>query len=193
MAEQLVRVFISVSVPKEIVDIKEMLKSTVDAKGTKIRWVRNGSMHLTLKFIGNTTEKSIDTINKTIHDVVKGKSVIDLSISGTGCFSKGKKVNALWVGVKGEIEELKKLVVKIDNKLEPLGFSIEQRKYLPHITIARINNTQKNKLDISQFMNTTFTDLPMKIVKINLMQSQSFSKGSFYTILGTHFLGTNLE
>ena len=108
MTEQLVRVFISVSVPKEIVDIKEMLKSTVNAKGTKIRWVRNGSMHLTLKFIGNTTEKSIDTINKTIHDAVKGMPVIDLSISGTGCFSKGKKVNALWVGVKGEIEELKK-------------------------------------------------------------------------------------
>ena len=64
---------------------------------------------------------------------------------------------------------MKKLVVKIDNKLEPLGFPIEQRKYLPHITIARINNTQKNKLDISQFMNTTFTDLPMKIVKINLI------------------------
>ena len=78
MAEQLVRVFISVSVPKEIVNIKEMLKSTVDAKGTKIRWVRNGSMHLTLKFIGNTTEKSIDTINKTIHDAVIGLSLIHI-------------------------------------------------------------------------------------------------------------------
>ena len=35
MTEQLVRVFISVSVPKEIVDIKEMLMSTVDAKAQK--------------------------------------------------------------------------------------------------------------------------------------------------------------
>jgi hypothetical protein len=36
-------------------------------------------------------------------------------------------------------------------------------------------------------------ELPMRIAKISLIQSQSFSKGSFYTILDTHFLGTKLE
>ena len=47
--------------------------------------------------------------------------------------------------------------------------------------------------NISNYLNTTFTELPMKIVKISLMQSESFSKGTFYTILGTHFFRTNLE
>ena len=61
------------------------------------------------------------------------------------------------------------------------------------MTIARINSNQKKKPDISNFLNTTFIELPMRIVKINLMQSESFPKGSFYTILGTHFLGTKLE
>jgi len=59
--------------------------------------------------------------------------------------------------------------------------------------LARISSNQKRKPDISNFLNTTFMELPMKIVKINLMQSQSFSKGSFYSILDTHFLGTKLE
>ena len=39
-------------------------------------------MHLTLKFIGNTTEESIDSINNAIHDVVKDTPFINLSISG---------------------------------------------------------------------------------------------------------------
>ena len=60
MSEKLIRIFISVFVPKEIVNIKEMLKTTIDTRGIKIRWVRDGNMHLTLKFIGNTTEESID-------------------------------------------------------------------------------------------------------------------------------------
>jgi 2'-5' RNA ligase len=193
MSEKLIRVFISVSVPKEIINIKEMLKSTVDTRGIKNRWIRDGNMHLTLKFIGNTTEESIDSINNTIHDVVKDTPFINLSISGTGCFSKGDRVNTLWVGIKGDLDELEELILNINNKLEPLGFPIERRKFLPHITIARINPNQKKKPDISNFLNTTFMELPMKIAKINLMQSQSFPKGSFYTILDTQFLDTKLE
>ena len=193
MSEKLIRIFISVFVPKEIVNIKEMLKTTIDTRGIKIRWVRDGNMHFTLKFIGNTTEESIDSINNAIHDVVKDTPFINLSISGTGCFSKGDRANTLWVGIKGDIDELEKLILNINNKLEPLGFPIERRKFLPHITIARINPNQKKKPDISNFLNTTFMELPMKIVKINLMQSQSFPKGSFYTILNTNFLDTKLE
>ncbi|MEC8839865.1 MAG: RNA 2',3'-cyclic phosphodiesterase [Candidatus Neomarinimicrobiota bacterium] len=193
MSEKLIRIFISVFVPKEIVNIKEMLKTTIDTRGIKIRWVRDGNMHLTLKFIGNTTEESIDSINNAIHDVVKDTPFINLSISGTGCFSKRDRANTLWVGIKGDLDKLEQLILNINNKLEPLGFPIERRKFLPHITIARISSNQKKNPDISNFLNTTFMELPMKIVKINLMQSQSFPKGSFYTILNTNFLDTKLE
>ena len=193
MSEKLIRIFISVFAPKEIVNIKEMLKTTIDTRGIKIRWIQDGNMHLTLKFIGNTTEKSIDSINNAIHDLVKDTPFINLSISGTGCFSKRDRANTLWVGIKGDLDKLEQLILNINNKLEPLGFPIERRKFLPHITIARINPNQKKKPDISNFLNTTFMELPMKIVKINLMQSQSFPKGSFYTILNTNFLDTKLE
>ena len=193
MSEKLIRTFISVSVPKEIVKIKEMLKSTLDSKGVRIRWVRDGSMHLTLKFIGSTTEESVDSINNMLANLVKPTSSISLSLSGTGCFPKKGRANTLWVGVNGELDKLEKLILNINSKLEPLGFPIEKREFSPHVTIARINTNQKKKPDISNFLNTTFMELPMRIVKINLMQSESFSKGSFYTILGTHFLGTKLE
>ena len=78
MSEKLIRIFISVFVPKEIVNIKEMLKTTIDTRGIKIRWIQDGNMHLTLKFIGNTTEESIDSINNAIHDLVKDTPFINL-------------------------------------------------------------------------------------------------------------------
>ena len=193
MNEKLIRVFISVSVPKEIVSIKEMLKSTIDTRGIKISWVRDGKMHLTLRYIGNTTEESIDSINNAIHDLIGDTPIINLSISGTGSFTNRDIANTLWVGINGEIDKLDELVLKLNEKLKPLGYPTEKREFSPHITIARINPNQKKKPDISNFLNTTFMELPMKIVKINVMQSQSFSKGSFYTILDTHFLDTKLE
>lgn len=193
MSERLIRTFVSVSVPKEIVNIQSMLKSTVEPKGVKVRWVMNGKMHLTLKFIGNTTHGSIDNLNEALFNVVKSAKVINLSISGTGAFPVKGRPNVLWLGIKGDIDELKQLTVNINNSLEPLGFITEKRDFLPHVTIARIKSNQKKIPNISNYLNTTFTELPMKIVKISLMQSESFSKGTFYTILGTHFFRTNLE
>tara|TARA_Y100000996_G_scaffold146018_2_gene112422 strand:- start:2940 stop:3521 length:582 start_codon:yes stop_codon:yes gene_type:complete len=193
MSERLIRTFVSVSVPKEIVNIQSMLKSTVEPKGVKVRWVMNGKMHLTLKFLGNTTQGSIDNLNEALFNVVKSAKVINLSISGTGAFPVKGRPNVLWLGIKGDIDELKQLTVNINNSLEPLGFITEKRDFLPHVTIARIKSNQKKIPNISNYLNTTFTELPMKIVKISLMQSESFSKGTFYTILGTHFFRTNLE
>ena len=193
MSERLIRTFVCVSVPKEIVNIQSMLKSTVEPKGVKVRWVMNGKMHLTLKFIGNTTHGSIDNLNEALFNVVKSAKVINLSISGTGAFPVKGRPNVLWLGIKGDIDELKQLTVNINNSLEPLGFITEKRDFLPHVTIARIKSNQKKIPNISNYLNTTFTELPMKIVKISLMQSESFSKGTFYTILGTHFFRTKLE
>ena len=118
MSEKLIRIFISVFVPKEIVNIKEMLKTTIDTRGIKIRWIQDGNMHLTLKFIGNTTEESIDSINNAIHDLVKDTPFINLSISGTGCFSKRDRANTLWVGIKGDLDKLEQLILNINNKLD---------------------------------------------------------------------------
>ena len=193
MSERLIRTFVSVSVPKEIVNIQSMLKSTVEPKGVKVRWVMNGKMHLTLKFIGNTTQGSIDNLNEALFNVVKSAKVINLSISGTGAFPVKGRPNVLWLGIKGDIDELKQLTVNINNSLEPLGFITEKRDFLPHVTIARIKSNQKKIPNISNYLNTTFTELPMKIVKISLVQSESFPKGTFYTILGTHFFRTKLE
>ena len=193
MSERLIRTFVSVSVPKEIVNIQSMLKSTVEPKGVKVRWVMNGKMHLTLKFIGNTTQGSIDNLNEALFNVVKSAKVINLSISGTGAFPVKGRHNVLWVGIKVDIDELKHLTVNINNSLEPLGFITEKRDFLPHVTIARIKSNQKKIPNISNYLNTTFTELPMKIVKISLVQSESFPKGTFYTILGTHFFRTKLE
>ena len=193
MSERLIKTFVSVSVPKEIVNIQSMLKSTVEPKGVKVRWVMNGKILLTLKFLGNTTQGSIDNLNEALFNAAKSAKVINLSISGTGAFTVKGRPNVLWLGIKCDIDELKQLTVNINNTLEPLGFITEKRDFLPHVTIARIKSNQKKIPNISNYLNTTFTELPMKIVKISLMQSESFSKGTFYTILGTHFFRTNLE
>ena len=165
-----------------------MLQSTIHSKGAKIKWVKDGNMHLSLKFIGHTPESSVEDLNKTLKSVTKEFSPISLSIIGPGCFPRPERVRTLWVGIAGEIDKLDDLVNAINGNLSQLGFPIQERKFIPHITLARIKYPQKHTPDVTQFLNTTFAELPMKISRINLMSSQLFSKGAVYTILGTHFL-----
>ena len=188
MAESLLRTFISVSLPIGIVNIKKMLQSTIDSKGVEIKWVRDGNMHLTLKFIGHTPDASVEDINKTLQCVTEDFSSISLSIVGSGCFPRPERARTLWVGITGEKDKLNDFVDAINISLEPFGFPIQERKFIPHVTLARIKYPQKYTPDVTQFLNTTFAELPMKISRINLMSSQLFSKGAVYTILGTHFL-----
>ena len=107
---------------------------------------------------------------------------------GSGCFPRPERARTLWAGIAGEIDKLADFVDAINGSLEPFGFPMQERKFIPHVTLARIKYPQKHTPDVTQFLGTTFVELPMKISRINLMSSQLFSKGAVYTILGTHFL-----
>ena len=106
MNESLMRTFISVSLPREIVNIKKMLQSTINSKGAEIKWVRDGNMHLTLKFIGHAPETSVDDINNTLKSVTEEFSTISLSLVGSGCFPRPERARTLWVGIAGELDNL---------------------------------------------------------------------------------------
>jgi len=122
------------------------------------------------------------------------KSAVEFPYPGNGLVNKyGKRKGSyytfypmlgLWIETVGPND----FVDAINGRLEPLGFPIQERKFIPHVTLARIKYPQKHTPDVTQFLNTTFAELPMKISRINLMSSQLFSKGAVYTILGTHFL-----
>lgn len=53
MSDRLLRTFVSVTLPKKIVSVSDMLKTTVIAKKENVKWVNAGNIHLTLKFLGH--------------------------------------------------------------------------------------------------------------------------------------------
>ena len=63
MSERLLRTFISVTVPKEIISLREMLRTTVNFQKKNLRWIKIGQIHLTLKFLGFAPEETIDDLN----------------------------------------------------------------------------------------------------------------------------------
>lgn len=188
MSKRLLRTFLSVPIPDEIIELQKILKSTINEKEGRIRWVRGGNIHLTLKFIGATPEDEVKKINATIVHIVENTAAMNFMINGSGCFPKKERPRILWLGIDGNLNPLQELVYKINDALDPLGYPKEEKEYIPHLTMARIKYPQKVTPDISGFLKYNYNPIKLSINKIHLMSSELFHKGSVYTILGTHFL-----
>ncbi len=191
MSERLLRTFISVTLPKKISSLSEMLQTTVISKKDNIKWVNPGSIHLTLKFLGHTPFEAADEINEVLDKMVVNHAGMELNINKTGCFPKIERPRVLWLGVEGHVIQLQDFVTDLNKKLEKLGFPLDENEYIPHITLARIKYPPKDTPDISNFINTSYEPIKFNINRIRFMSSELFPNGPIYSILGTHFLGEN--
>ena len=188
MSERLLRTFISVTVPNEIIPLRDMLKTTVKHQKKNLRWVITGQIHLTLKFLGFAPPDVIDELNSIIAKVISRYTKIDLTVTGTGCFPVPTRPRVLWLGMTGQTDTLTSLVSDLNTALEPLGFPAEEQKVVPHITLARINYPPKHTPDISAFLQTTYDPILMTVSRVQFTRSELFPDGPVYSILGTHFL-----
>jgi 2'-5' RNA ligase len=193
MSDKLLRTFISVNLPHQIVNIQSMLQSTVLSQKAKIKWVKPGNIHFTLKFLGHTPPDAIENINEIIQSVSKDHTGMEYTIKGTGCFPVESRPRVLWVGIDGKLGPLQKYVTELNSKLEKLGFPKDERDFKAHITLARVKYPPKNTPDITGFLSSQFEPLPFEIQKVNLISSELFPNGPIYSILGTHFLSPKSE
>jgi RNA 2',3'-cyclic 3'-phosphodiesterase len=191
MSERLLRTFISVTLPKKIVSLSEMLQTTIVSKKDNLKWVNPGNIHLTLKFLGNTPFEAADEINEVLKKMVVSYSGMELNINGTGCFPKIERPRVLWLGVGGEVSQLQIFVSDLNKKMEKLGFPLDENEFIPHITLARIKYPPKDTPDVSNYINTSYEPIKFNINRIRFMSSELFPNGPIYSILGTHFLGEN--
>ena len=86
------------------------------------------NLHLTLVYIGET--ERFEEIKSALDETEFPD--FDYEIEGTGTFEKG----IFWAGVK-ENEKLRSLQKIISEKLRKLGFELDEREFVPHITLAK--------------------------------------------------------
>ncbi|MGR5131663.1 RNA 2',3'-cyclic phosphodiesterase [Vibrio alfacsensis] len=139
----------------------------------KGRFTHEENFHVTLAFIGESTQEQKRILIKTLHQL-DGRCP-SLFINCFGSFRQnGSKL--VWLGVKESLE-LTRLQSDLIHKLGEQGISTESRKYLPHITLAR--HVESPSL---------LQDIPIKprwlpIYSIALMESKFVENKLMYQVL----------
>lgn len=98
------------------------------------RWVREESLHVTLKFIG---EKPDDTIARFEQGLgALHKPSFEIAFRGYGFFPTPKSARVFWIGIQSGAE-LTSLAAAIDDITTTLEVPRETHAFSPHLTLAR--------------------------------------------------------
>ena len=103
----------------------------------KIKWVDPGSLHITLRFLGDTTPQQVSSIINLLNGMVPGSPSPEMVFRGLGVFRTIRDPRVLWIGMD-PAPVLQDIKSTLDRRLSRLGFPAEEREFRPHLTLARI-------------------------------------------------------
>lgn len=182
------RIFIAINLPD---DIKEkILKLPENWPHLPCRWVGKENLHLTLIFLGYVRPDKVDDIFQAVEKALENKAAFEIFFTKV-CYGPGKELPPRLVWVEGEksleLIDIKKGIESLISGKVP--FIKEEREFLPHITLARINAWQWKKLDEEnrKKINTQiFFRFPVKSIEV--MESHLKRTGAEYEVLKSFVL-----
>jgi 2'-5' RNA ligase len=168
------RLFVAIDLPW---DLRERLAGL--ATGIMgARWVPRENMHLTLRFIGEVPNWRAEDIDLALHGI-RGRG-FPLTLSGVGLFEKAGRVTALWAGVERS-SALEHLQTKIETALQRAGLEPERRRFVPHVTLARLDQPANEKITGFVQRNNLFRAEVFQVDRFTLFSSQLGKESPVYT------------
>jgi len=178
------RLFIALDMPAET---KQRI-ATISCGIPGARWIDPSQLHLTLRFIGNVDGGQFQEIGDALDEL--RLPPIDLTLEGLGFFKRGKQLTSLWIRVQ-ESKDLGRLRHRIDRCLVDLELAIENRKFSPHVTLARLKQAHPDRSRRFLSDHALFTSPTVTIDMFHLFSSTLTAKGAIYTIERSYPLTTS--
>jgi len=184
------RTFIAVKITSTP-DLRRVHSRLVEL-GDRFRPVALDNLHVTLKFLGDTSESQVPEIGAAARRVIDGVAATHVRLRGLGAFPNARRPSVVWVGLE-QAEVLCRIAADLEQALAPLGFAPENRAFQPHLTLLRIKARPPEQLFalLAQESATDFGVVP--IDKIEYLQSELGPRGARYTKLATFALGKSVE
>jgi 2'-5' RNA ligase len=168
----MIRLFVALSLPEDVAQGLLALQGGVPGA----RWSTREQLHLTLRFIGEVDERDANAIHEALCGISVSRFTVELK--GVGAFG-GKNPRALWAGVAPN-EALIHLQRKIESAIQRLGFPAEERKFTPHVTLARLRAAPGARVMDYVADHSLYASGPFETNRFILYSSRMTPNGSIY-------------
>jgi len=163
------RLFIAIGFEEPVKEKMSQVQQQAKTFATKGRFSQKEHLHLTLRFIGETSEENVPLIKQAISKAAKDISPFTLTIDHLGHFQK-RNLHVLWLGTQ-ENPSLISLQKSVDLQLnEYINLMPEDRPYTPHITLGRNIRFEEQWEEVSQ--QIIVPKMTLDVSTVTLFQSK---------------------
>ncbi len=155
--------------------------SELKGVNAQVKLVDMDIIHLTLKFLGDTSEDLVPEISRVMESSIEGVEPFQILFNGTGAFPNLNHMKVVWIGVKN-IGGMRSIADHLHGELVRYGFKREKRKFSPHLTVGRVKGGRnKHRLAevISNWQDEDFGS--MEVDRIRLKKSVLSPQGPTYS------------
>lgn len=170
----MIRLFVALELPDDLRDRLALMQGGVPGAN----WVDPENLHVTLRFIGEVPERSAAEIDEMLAEV--SGAPFEVTLAGMDSFSRGREATSIWVGVARD-EPLMALQKRIDRSLTRAGFPTDEKRYLPHVTLARLKRAPEARVAGFIAEHSLFRAEPFLAQRFTLFSSRLTPDGAIYS------------
>lgn len=179
------RLFYAVNLPEEIKTELNQITQKFKERVENCRYVSIEHMHITLLFLGDTSEQESKILYNIIQDKIP-KEKFQINIDNIGVFKTGKIPRVMYFNISQGEESLKKInTIMTSHSKHILARNKLESQFKGHITFGRLGDIdRKDAAVIDSLINETKVDLTFTVDAITLFESTLTGKGPEYRELG---------
>ena len=168
------RLFTGLEIPGDVAFDLDLMKGGIFGA----RWINRDSFHITLRFIGDID----DVMAREIAYELEGVEArpFSLRLRNPDVFG-GNKPHTLFAGVE-ENADLRRLHQVHERICQVLGLAAEQRKFTPHVTLARLKDPDLRSVQHFVAAHSLYKSRVFEVDRFVLFSSRPSRGGGPYAV-----------
>lgn len=175
------RLFVGIAVPDDRFAALEPGLEPLRSALHDARWIDASQVHVTLKFLGWVPPDLDAAVDELCEVVARGHPKAKLGLSVLGAFPTPRRARVLWAGIEDPHDRLPSLAADLDSAFQQTGFAAEDRRFVPHLTLARARTPRGLPVPLPELPQAALR--PFEISQISLYRSHLSSKGARYEVV----------
>ena len=158
-------------------------------------WARDDALHLTVRFFMEIDDERVVALEQALGDGLAACTPVAIPIARVGGFPRFAAPRVLWAGPpEGWMEaaegvRLGRIAAVVDRACDALGLPNEDRRWSPHITLARVKDGERL---VGNAIRTLAAPDPAPVLEatsITLYRSDLTPQGARHTAVWTVVFG----
>lgn len=172
----MIRLFAALAVPPETAAFLQRLQDGIPGA----RWSTPDRMHLTLRFVGEVSERVADELDGELETITGPAAIVRLA--GVGAFEEGGTPRAVWAGVEVD-EPLRVLRKRCEAAARRAGLTPDTRAWRAHVTLAYLS-ASVDAARVGQWIqhNNLARAAPFEVSAFGLYSSWLSKEGAIYRL-----------